>query len=88
MDGPRLHVIAVCTGITNMGIRQGHDLTAIRRVSQDFLVTGHGGIEYHFTNGLAIGPDRGAVEDSAILQCKYRWGAQERSSEANSNLDQ
>jgi hypothetical protein len=34
-----------------MRIGQRHDLLAIAGVGQDFLVTGHGGIENHLTQG-------------------------------------
>ena len=52
MDGGRFHIIGIGSIIPDMGSRHRHDLTAIRWISQDFLVTGHRGIEYQFTRGL------------------------------------
>ena len=63
----RLHVVTVCAGITDMRIRESYDLTTVGRVSQDFLITRHRGIEYHLADSLAFGTDRGAAENGAIL---------------------
>ena len=76
----RLHVVAVRSGIADMGIGQCDDLPAIRGIRQDFLVARHCSIEYDLADGLAFGADRSAVEYRSVLQCQYCWRAQVRSS--------
>ena len=51
-------VFVVGAGIADMGIGEGHDLTGIRGVGQDFLIPRHRRIEDHFPNGTAFGADR------------------------------
>jgi hypothetical protein len=41
-------IFAIDTGIADMRVSQGDELLAIGRIGQDFLVSGHRGIEYHF----------------------------------------
>ena len=41
MDLVRLHILTVGAGVSDMGIGQGNDLSAIGRVRQDFLVARH-----------------------------------------------
>jgi hypothetical protein len=43
-------------------------VASIGRIGEDFLVTAHGGIEYHFTNGYAAGSDCQAFENTAIFE--------------------
>jgi len=47
-NASRFLVLLVDSRVTDMGIGQGNDLAAIRRIGEDFLVTGHRGIKYHF----------------------------------------
>lgn len=67
MNPVGLHIVAIGTGIANMGVGQGNDLSAIGWVGQNFLITRHCRIEDHLADSLAFGPDRGAMKDCAIL---------------------
>ncbi len=62
-----LHVIAVGAGIADMRVSESDNLAAIGWIRQDFLITGHRGIEDHFADCLAIGTDRRAVKNGTIL---------------------
>ena len=64
-------VLRVGTGITDVGIRQGNQLAAVRRVGQDFLVARHGGVEHHLPAGVTVDADRPAPEDGAVLERKH-----------------
>lgn len=67
MDLLGFHVITVGTGIANMWVSEGDDLPTIGWIRQDLLVTGHCGIEDYLADSLAIGTDRRAVKNGAIL---------------------
>ena len=76
----RLHIFAVGARIADMRVCQGDDLAAIGRIGEDFLIAGHRRIEDDFTNGLAIGPDRGAPKDGSVGKCQNSRRTQQRSS--------
>ena len=59
-----------------MGIGKSDDLTSVGRVGENFLVTAHGGIEYHFSDGTAVGTDCLAAKNAAIFKCENRWAEQ------------
>jgi hypothetical protein len=84
MDPGRLHVLSVGTGIADMRVREGNDLPTVRRIREDLLVAGHCGIENDFTYGFAVGTDRGAMENGAILQSQYSRRTQMQTSVRNS----
>ena len=46
----------------------GDDLLTVGRIGEDFLVTGHRGIENHFAGRRPVSADRPAVEQRSILQ--------------------
>ncbi len=50
--------------------RVGHrdELARIRRIGQDFLITGHTGVEYDLADGQVGGPDGEAVEAASVFQ--------------------
>jgi hypothetical protein len=52
--------------IADMRIGQGNDLATIGRIGEDFLVTGHGGIEHHLATGNAICADGLALENRSV----------------------
>ncbi len=66
----RFLVLRIHTGVADMGIGQGDDLTGVGRVGQDLLVTGHGGVEHHLADGLTRGTDGDAMEQTAVFQCQ------------------
>ena len=49
-----LEILAVGAGVADVGIRQGDDLASVGRIGQDFLVTGHRGVENHLSNSPAF----------------------------------
>ena len=75
-----LHILAIRAGITYVWVRQSDYLSTIGRIGQDLLIARHSRIEYHFTNGLAIGSHGGSAEDSSISKCQNSRRGQQRSS--------
>lgn len=71
MNSRRLHVVAIGTGITNMGIGQRDYLSTITGVSEDFLVAGHRRVENDFTDSLTFSANRNTVENRPVLQSQY-----------------
>ena len=71
VDASGFHVLRRGAVVANMGIRQGHDLTGVRRVGQDFLIAGHGRVEHDFTDRLAIGANGNTFKYRAIFEGKY-----------------
>ena len=67
MDLLGFHVVAVGAGIADVWVGESDDLPAIGWIRQDFLITGHRSIEDYFADSLAIGTDRCAVKNGAIL---------------------
>lgn len=49
-------VFGIGSGIANVRISKSNDLLGIRRISEDFLVPRHRGIENDFTDGNTICP--------------------------------
>ena len=47
-------VFAVGAGVADVGISEGNNLTGIRRISEDLLISRHRGIENHLTNGTTF----------------------------------
>ncbi|MCY1377711.1 hypothetical protein D9M69_652990 [compost metagenome] len=79
MDLVGFDVLAVDAVVADMRIRQGDDLLAVARVGEDFLVTGHRGVEHHLTGRGAGGSDRVAEKDRAV--CERQDGGRETSLE-------
>ncbi len=63
-----LDILAVDTVIADQRIGHRDDLALVRRISQDFLVAGHGGVENDFAFGVAGESERPAGEDRSIFQ--------------------
>ena len=63
----RLHVFTGGAGVANVRISQRDDLTAIRWVGQNLLITAHRRIENDFANGLTFCTNRLAVKNGAVL---------------------
>src|SRR5204863_5220770 len=57
--------------VADLGIRHRDDLSAVRRIGQDFLVTGHARIEYDFAVDLAVGPESQTGENFAIFEGQF-----------------
>ena len=52
MNGVRLNILIINPVITDQRIGHHHDLAGVGRVSQDFLIAGHGGIKDSFACGF------------------------------------
>ena len=75
-EARRLDVLGVGADIADMGEGEGDDLPGIRRVGQDLLIAGHGGVEAHLADGdagraRALALDHGAVGEHE----QRRWRA-------------
>src|SRR5574343_2017312 len=68
MDLFGLDVLGIDAVVADVRIREGHDLPAIARVSEDFLVAGDGGVEHHFADRGAGGTDGIAEKDRAVCE--------------------
>jgi hypothetical protein len=58
-------------------IGKGNDLLGVGRISKDFLIAGHGGVEHHLSNGLTVGSNGFAAKNAAISKGEYGWLSQE-----------
>ena len=75
----RFHVIAVATGISDVGVGQRNQLPTIGWIRQDFLVTGHRRIEHDFADRFALSADGNAAEYGSVLQSQNSGRTQQRS---------
>ncbi len=55
-----------------MGDRESDDLASVRRVGENFLIAGHGGIETDFAGGRARGTQAVAFDHRAIGEHEAR----------------
>ena len=69
-NAARFHVFVIHPVVADMRVGQGDDLLAITGIGQDFLVTGHGGVENHFTDGVARSAYGMTGEYSAVCECQ------------------
>jgi hypothetical protein len=58
-------------------ISQGNDLLGVGRIGKDLLITGHGGVEHHLSNGLTVGSNGITAKNAAISKGEYGWLTQE-----------
>src|SRR5437870_5609585 len=65
---PALIIERVRAVISNEGISHRHDLAAIRRIGQHFLIAGHRSVETNFPDAGAARAKRFALENPAILE--------------------
>ena len=71
VDGAGFEVFGIGAGVADVRIGQRDDLPAVRRVGEDFLVAGHGGVEHHLAGRVALGADGTAVKHSAVFERQY-----------------
>ena len=64
----RFHVVDRHAVVADMRIGHGDDLPVITRVSQDFLVACHGGVENDFTDGFAWITESVTVVNCSVLE--------------------
>src|SRR6185369_16391931 len=58
--------------VPDVWIGQSDDLSRVRRIGENFLITGQRGIENDFASSVALGADRLAAEDRSIFQSQNR----------------
>ncbi len=68
MNGPRLLILCCNSGVTDMGIGESDDLSSVGGISQDFLVTRHGGVEDDLTHRVTVSTNGRAAKNRAIFQ--------------------
>src|SRR3546814_4149512 len=88
MDTVGLGVLGVAADVPDVRIRERHDLLAVRRIRQDFLISGHRRIENDFTHGLTVTADGNTLENGTIgegEQSRFEVG-HKRSEEHTSEL--
>ncbi len=66
MGSEGFHIDLVDAVIADLRIGHGDDLPAVGGVGEDLLITGHGSVEAHFTDGGGSGTKGFSVEDGAI----------------------
>jgi hypothetical protein len=59
--------------IAHEGVSHGNDLALVGGISENFLISGHGGVEDHLAGALAGSGKRPAPEDQAVFQCQKRF---------------
>ena len=69
---PRFDVFRIDADVADVRIRQRDDLTGVRRVGQDLLITGHRRVEDDFADRVAHRANRPAMENGAIGQREDR----------------
>jgi hypothetical protein len=62
----RFFIFRISAGIADVRVSQGDDLAGIGGVCQNFLITGHGGIEYHLTDRFSGGSNAGSPKQTAV----------------------
>ena len=68
--GDLLHVLDVGPNIAHVREGEDDDLVHVRRVGEDFLIAGHGGVETHLAQRLAHGSAALADENRPVRQGK------------------
>ncbi len=54
MNPARFNILIINTIVANQGICHGHHLTAVGRIRQYLLITGHAGVKNHLPNAFAM----------------------------------
>ena len=62
----RFHILGIHADVADMRACQRDDLLAVGRVGEDFLVTGHRGVEHHLADAAARSPDGNAAKHRTI----------------------
>ena len=68
MDLAGFHVLGAGPVVADQRIGHGHHLELVGGIGQDLLVAGHGGVETHFGQGLALARKRSSLEDRPVFQ--------------------
>ena len=71
IDLAGFHVFRRRADVADVRIGESDDLAGIGRVGENFLITGHRGVEHHFSGRVAIGTDGLAAEERAVRQRQH-----------------
>ena len=69
LDSVGLHIFRIDPVIADQRIGHGYHLTAVGGIGQDFLVSGHTGIEYDLAPDLTGAGKRTAVKHASVFEC-------------------
>src|SRR5690606_11769499 len=61
-------IFVIGADIADMGKGEGDDLASIGGIGEDFLITGHGGVEAHFSGGHACRADAAPLKSRPVAQ--------------------
>ena len=71
-DALRLDVFGIDAGVADVRTRQCDDLPGVGRIGEDFLVTGHRGVEHHLTGTRGFRTNGPAAEHSPVSEREDR----------------
>ncbi len=72
---PRLDVFRVDADVADVRIGERDDLSRIRGIGEDLLISGHRRVEHDLTCRMSDGADRHAAKDRAVGERQYRGRA-------------
>ena len=73
MYGPRsFFIVEICPDVTDMRIREAHDLPGVTGVGENFLISGEAGIENDFAAAARERARCAAVKDAPVFQREDR----------------
>ena len=84
---PALGIGGVHAVVADQRVGHGHDLAAVGRIGQHFLVAGHRSVETNFADTAAGGAKRFALENAPIFESEERTMSGTRSGNQTSEAD-
>src|SRR5439155_7524162 len=66
-------LLAIDAGVAGVRIDQRNDLASIRRIGQNFLITGHRRVEHDFAGRSTGSPDGTAAKQRPVGERENRW---------------
>ena len=75
MGAIRFLIGGVDPGIAQFGVGEGDQLPGVTRVGHDLLIAGHAGVEHHFSDGRAPGPEGLTAQHGAVGQHQQGSGS-------------
>ena len=66
------HVFGIHSVVANLGVGHRHDLSAVARIGEDLLISGHRGVEADFALDFAFGAKSRSRENGSVLQREFR----------------
>jgi hypothetical protein len=65
-----LLVVEIGADVSNVGIGQADDLTAVTGIGEDFLIPGEAGIENDFTTAAGPGARCASAKNPPVFECE------------------